>query len=233
MKALLNFPDSSEYNSFYNNVPISNISGSYYKPNIVSFCKTNKEIHYNKKEHIIPIEYLQSSGTQYIDTKYIPKMKTTLNIDMIITNNGDIQTGCIETISGHNVRFHMGKYSNTFQFGINDSYKNTSAQNNNRHILEINANGTSKLDNTTYTVGNAFTTNNMSISIFLFARNTNNSATCNVQGKLFSAKIYENNVLIHDLIPIRINQDGYMYDKVYGKLYGNLGTGNFILGPDL
>lgn len=64
MKALLKFPEHSEYNSFYNNMPINNIDGNYYKPNMVSLCKTNKEIHYDKKEHIIPIEYLESTGTQ-------------------------------------------------------------------------------------------------------------------------------------------------------------------------
>jgi hypothetical protein len=35
-----------------------------------------------------------------------------------------------------------------------------------------------------------------------------------------------------DLIPVRIGNVGYMYDKVSGQLFENQGTGNFILGPD-
>jgi hypothetical protein len=35
-----------------------------------------------------------------------------------------------------------------------------------------------------------------------------------------------------DLIPVRVGNVGYMYDKVSGKLFGNVGTGSFILGPD-
>ena len=35
-----------------------------------------------------------------------------------------------------------------------------------------------------------------------------------------------------DLIPVRVGQVGYMYDKVSRQLFGNSGTGNFILGND-
>jgi hypothetical protein len=41
-----------------------------------------------------------------------------------------------------------------------------------------------------------------------------------------------NNSKIADFIPVRVGQVGYMYDKVSGTLFGNAGTGNFILGPD-
>ena len=35
-----------------------------------------------------------------------------------------------------------------------------------------------------------------------------------------------------NLIPVRKDGVGYMYDTVSGQLFGNIGTGNFILGPD-
>ena len=37
---------------------------------------------------------------------------------------------------------------------------------------------------------------------------------------------------IRDLIPVRVGNVGYMYDKVSRQLFGNSGTGDFILGPD-
>jgi hypothetical protein len=43
---------------------------------------------------------------------------------------------------------------------------------------------------------------------------------------------YSNGVKVADFIPVRIGQTGYMYDKVSGQLFGNAGTGAFILGPD-
>jgi len=35
------------------------------------------------------------------------------------------------------------------------------------------------------------------------------------------------------MIPVRIGNIGYMFDKVTGKMFGNSGTGNFVLGPDI
>jgi hypothetical protein len=50
--------------------------------------------------------------------------------------------------------------------------------------------------------------------------------------KCYGFKVYEANTLIMDLIPVRIDNIGYMYDKVSGKLFENQGSGNFILGQD-
>lgn len=50
--------------------------------------------------------------------------------------------------------------------------------------------------------------------------------------KLHSAQVKNGNVLVSDLIPVRVGNVGYMYDRVSGQLFGNAGTGNFILGPD-
>ena len=42
----------------------------------------------------------------------------------------------------------------------------------------------------------------------------------------------KNSSLVADFIPIRKNNIGYMYDRVSGQLFGNQGTGDFIIGPD-
>ena len=55
----------------------------------------------------------------------------------------------------------------------------------------------------------------------------------NVLQRLYSMKITKSNNVVLDIIPVRVGQVGYMYDKVSGKLFGNLGTGNFILGNDI
>ena len=36
-----------------------------------------------------------------------------------------------------------------------------------------------------------------------------------------------------DLIPVRKGNIGYMYDRVSGQLFGNQGTGAFIIGNDV
>ena len=54
--------------------------------------------------------------------------------------------------------------------------------------------------------------------------------------KIYSCKIWDNGVLVRDFIPVRVGSGnaavGYMYDRVTGQLFGNAGTGAFVIGPD-
>lgn len=49
--------------------------------------------------------------------------------------------------------------------------------------------------------------------------------------RIFSFKIYEDDVLVRNYIPVRIGEKGYLVDTLSNELFGNLGTGEFILGP--
>ena len=51
-------------------------------------------------------------------------------------------------------------------------------------------------------------------------------------GRIYSAKMVSNRVSIFDFVPVRKGNIGYMYDRVSGQLFGNQGTGAFIIGPD-
>ena len=51
--------------------------------------------------------------------------------------------------------------------------------------------------------------------------------------RIYYCKIYVNNSLVKDLVPVRIENDGFLYDKISGSLYQNLGSGAFILGNDV
>ena len=37
---------------------------------------------------------------------------------------------------------------------------------------------------------------------------------------------------LFDFIPVRKGTFGYTYDRIAGQLFGNSGTGAFIIGPD-
>ena len=54
------------------------------------------------------------------------------------------------------------------------------------------------------------------------------SASC----RIYEVKISQGNDIIMDLIPVRKNGVGYMFDKISKQLFSNQGTGTFILGPD-
>ena len=46
-------------------------------------------------------------------------------------------------------------------------------------------------------------------------------------------RLYMGGQLLVDLIPVRVGQVGYMYNRVTDQLLGNSGTGDFVLGPDI
>ena len=53
-------------------------------------------------------------------------------------------------------------------------------------------------------------------------------------GKIYACKIYRNDILQLDLIPVRVEQVGYMYDRVNGTLFGNAASsGAFTIGSDV
>ena len=176
------------------------------------------------------IEYLESDGTQWIDTNVYCGRNIQMVTDGRFTQNVyDENFGCLKISGTH--RFHFGIYENKFIFGVGTTYSMNVAYDSNRHTFTLDGSGYGKLDNTKYTL-RAFDNANK-LKIYLFARNTSNQATTQASFQLYSQKLYENNVLIFDAIPVRVDQIGYMYDKVSGKLFENKGTGNFILGPDI
>lgn len=53
------------------------------------------------------------------------------------------------------------------------------------------------------------------------------------RSKLYYIKSRKDDNLVFDGIPVRVGTVGYLYDRISGQLFGNVGTGAFILGPDV
>lgn len=77
---------------------------------------------------------------------------------------------------------------------------------------------------------NNTTTNTVVCSDFTSSKKLHiNGPNCN----FYYLKVYDgNDNLIYDFIPVRVGNVGYLYDKVSGELFGNSGTGSFVLGQD-
>lgn len=74
------------------------------------------------------------------------------------------------------------------------------------------------------------------LNLFLFTNNLNGIVDFSdgdgmARLRLGKVKIWRNNVLVRDFIPVVKDGIGYMFDKVEKKLYGNLGEGQFGIGP--
>lgn len=181
------------------------------------------------------IEYLGSTGTQWIDTGIIPKTNTKAQFRFI---NSVVTGDCILGYTDENDK----KSWRFFNYSLK-AYLDLPGANNTRNRIyggTINAGVLYNLE-----IGNIYV-KNLSTGTNIISGTASpsfvgiNTIRLNNGGKGISSKnyfyyvkIFEGSSLVRDMIPVRVGQTGYMYDKVSEQLFGNAGTGDFILGPDV
>ena len=172
------------------------------------------------------VEYLESSGTQYIDTDIIPNKDTKFIIDVLyIRTKNDEDFGL--NYAG-NVRFHIGIYNGYFHFGVGNVWKNVMAYDTGRHVFSLDGTGNVMIDNNNYTTGSQLSSNAV-LSIYLFA--LHGVAGRQTYSKLYSSQIYDNDTLVRDYIPVVDSSSRpCLFDKVSKECYYNQGTGEFLYG---
>ena len=179
------------------------------------------------------VAYLESAGSQWIDTGVVPTSTTRIELQYQYST-GNYTSGCGVCANGGSKRFHINTYLGKLHFGSGGSsnWVNTIDQNTNIHSASLSGTGSGNvlIDGNTYstngTVGD-FTGYN----IYLFRVNGESSYTNGY--RIYYCKIYDNNVLVRDFIPVRIGNEGCLYDNVSGELFRNKGTGNFIFNEIL
>lgn len=193
------------------------------------------------------IEYLESTGTQIILTDYYPNPKTKIVADvhfvkLLNPNGGDgtrffgVGEGETNPIFSFN-NGDSGLYNTLFLWNNTIDYNNIqrvtfsdltisrsemTITNSSFSFLGINKNLVPK-------------TNTQSLPMAIFGRNSRNGLQPydTFIFRIFSFKIYDDDVLVRDYIPIRIGKEGYLFDTLSGNLFSNMGTGQFILGQDI
>ena len=191
------------------------------------------------------VEYLESTGTQYIDTG----MSIDTSSDVIrctflpFANTGTYETyfGVGEKIDGNNKFFEIRKNNGATRIiGLLPGALAIKTASN----TDFNADGA--WHNLTYSTGelvldnhvNSFTPSSttFSRSLYLFARHNLESDTPGLAAscRISAFQHWRNGVLVRDFRPIAIGTTGYMLDMVSGQYlpYGNAGSGDFVVGPD-
>ena len=194
--------------------------------------KTDKDFYYeiNNKEKELPnkdseLEYIESTGEQYIDTGYVFRNKPkvigeimiTSSTNMDIMGNNNLRAGCF-IINYENLNFYY-RYSDASYtlFRTNTSIKTWhNFEFSDKLIIDgIEKGGINSYD---------FSSNTQS---FLIGK-----------GRIFGLakfkeiKMYDGDELVRDLVPYYkkdINKVG-MLDKVQNVFYENQGTGEFLWG---
>ena len=85
------------------------------------------------------------------------------------------------------------------------------------------------IDGNTVSIPSYKTFHEQSAPIAIFVRI---GGSAYIKGRLYVLQIYQSGVLVRDFISVRVVDVGYLYDRVSGQLFGNSGTGAFIIGLD-
>ena len=182
------------------------------------------------------IEYLESTGTQYINTGIVPDGATGISIKLAAYDNTDsYAVGLRDTSS--NTRWCIGHSTSGWYWGYG-SYLNSGTRITALAVdskLNWMTDGkfyvSDGLSEKEYTLPDlSFTPSN---NIRLFGSAGVSGTYTKWSGKIYSVQISQGSAIIMDLIPVRIGLTGYMYDKISGELFGNDGSGTFTLGNDL
>ena len=185
----------------------------------------------------IPIEYLESTGTQYILIKdmnyrninvqtsieYSSLSPWCTSINFYSKNLDTLFINQIDTDNKWYLYFNNTVYETDYLVTTNRKY------NIKINLILYDSNFITN-DQIIQSYTNYYDEVNY-ISLFAsYKPNRGFYNACNV--KFYYLKLYDNDVLVRDFIPV-LDPDGVpcMYDKVEGKFYYNAGTGQFIAGP--
>jgi len=180
------------------------------------------------------VEYLQTTGTQYINTGISPSSITPIiearMYEPSVTSNfyvfGADASGntrfSFAFLTSNRIEFRMGNYVPV-------------ASSIGWHTIKMDgSNGDYFIDdekkgNSTY---RTFSSTNPLLIFTSYG--ADNAIRAIVNGaRISSYKLYDGTNLLQDMISVRVGQVGYMYDRVSNTLFGNAGTGDFVIGNDI
>lgn len=183
------------------------------------------------------IEYLESTGTQYIEIPIgfdkTDEVYMVFSID--VSMGADKYMIAPKTWNNSNNRFSMGVMTSskllTAGYGSSRTGATTLIPN------TVNDGGIHTWQYKNYLFEVVDLDLSLNVSNITFGATTAHlrlfyGYNTNTKGKIAYYKQIKNGVKVIELIPVRVGQVGYLYDKVSGELFGNNGTGSFILGND-
>lgn len=180
------------------------------------------------------LEYIESTGTQYIDTGFKPNQDTKVSIDAQYTSRPTNNNLCLfgaRTSSTSNSYYWIYTTLNTCRSGYNASFNyEWQIDPTERRVITKDKNITT-VDGVSHSWSYAKfqCVDNMT----LFAMNQAGTIQWHACARVYSCQIYDNGVLIRDYIPA-LRSDGIagLYDAVNDVFYAPSGSGNFIAGGE-
>ena len=186
----------------------------------------------------IELEYIEGTGTQWIDTRQYGTDKTKIQTKVfLVESTGELIVGYLGTNDSADYRI-FNAYDTLYWDIMTSRLIGSSFLPNAMHEFECGNNYVKDLATGSNLVsGSAVATFKTAGTIKLFYADgmpVDGYDKLTTKAKIYYLKMYESNSLVLDLIPVKDKNDVVcMYDKVSDTFFYNQGTGNFIAGPEV
>lgn len=202
------------------------------------------------KPYDAEVEYIESTGTQYIDTGYVLVPTTRLIVSgkwtyRAMSTTDAQQMGIIKSTDTAQYRTVLANQSGYLQIysATANPQISSSGLPDITYIVDF-PNLVCSVNGVSASISSASLTGSFTRPFYLCARCEDAGAPglfC--QFRIYAASFLTAGLLIHDFIPVRVGSGsaavGYLYDRANptggpngNGLYGNSGTGAFTIGPD-
>lgn len=182
------------------------------------------------------VEYLEATGTQWINAGVTPDGNTAIDSVWTIpsTSSGTL---CGGRTSGSEGQFYVWARPNhtnpnmawRFGYGTTSTYFGPASAYTTPMRVSFGP-GYAKFGSAEKTFSSQTFTGTR---FYIFALCNGASSSSDLTPlKLHWLKIWQSDVLVRDFLPVRVGTVGYLYDRVSGELFGNAGKGAFVIGPD-
>lgn len=185
------------------------------------------------------VEYLESTGTQWIDTGYVWSNPSNADVEIKLQY---VNTTGRQAAFGSGDAFYFACNANRWEwrYGTYTGTVGTEIVN-----IKKGISNNSEVGTRFYVDGNLVETwaerallTWWRYSATVFACSFGNSVSMKSQMRCFLVRVWDDGFLIRDFIPVRFTNEqgvseGAMYDRVTRRLFRNQGTGAFQWGPDV
>ena len=176
------------------------------------------------------LDYIESSGTQFIDT--LVYGKATTETDIQFSSSSNMMVMGYWTSSSMN----WGKYTDN-KLGFGSGTINVLATDRNvvRVDWESNASGYPTISANGLSYTRPYAPSDLSGTSYKLIQLNASGQSYPTSAKVYGCKIWQNNTLVRDYIPVKRTSDDAigLLDLVNLKFYGNNGTGSFTYGSEL
>lgn len=198
----------------------------------VSVISRGSEILWRKQKYKRELLYLESTGTQWIDTGVILSNNHSVEIDYQLTVDKQYRTGLFGNLTTkatarYGTIFSPSNAYMEYGYGAGNIYYQMGVPDTDRHLLKQEKNKVYVDGALIYTFAEATFTIGSSAPLGNFGYTKYTPA----KARYYGSRWWDCDNLVRDFIPVLdIDDVPCMYDKVSGELFYNRGAGKFLYG---